>query len=172
MWTVKYYKYLEVFGEPYDGSMTYLETVDGIAIRRLTILEDQTIFSSNVDFALGEGQVDYDHEEDVIPITQQEFEQVWKTHLDRHRTKWNETKEAFPVGIHVAGSIKMFFPQGTIINLSHGATGIADYSQCRASTRPEFMYPKSRITGIAQGYDEVNQWIIIGSPQVHEDVID
>ena len=170
---MKYYKYPDVY-DIYPGpgeKMTYLETEGEVAFRMLTVLEDRYI-SSNIDFDLPDQPCDYESVEDLIPITPQEFDQVWNAHLEIHRAKWNATKKAFSVGMHVTGSIKLFFPQGTIVNLEHDAIGVADYGQCRASTQPEFMYPRHRIMAVVQGYDEANQWVILRSPQVHADRTD
>lgn len=167
---LKYYKHQD-FADVFDGGITYIETDNGCEVRRVTVIKDR-YYSSNVDLHLGEGYVDYDSPEnaDVVPITKQEFDQIWDQHLEAYRDQWNQAKKNYPVGSSVVGYIERFFPQGVIIYFDDHTLGVADHEQCRASTKPEFiMSTQIKITGVVIGYDEVNQWIMVGSPQVHEE---
>lgn len=168
---MKYYKYENVYDHPLGKAMTYLETDRGVAIREITT-NGKSWMGSNVKYppwgvGLPEGQVDYDAIEDVIPITQEEFDGIWKEHLKSREAVWANTKRAYPLQTIVNGHILIFFPQGVIVDLGGEAIGVADYQACNASTKPEFMYPKHRVTALVTGYDEVNQWLVLGSPKVH-----
>ena len=169
---MKYYKYADEYSEIAPG-MVYLETNDGCAIRQITFNGKEYLSSNrkypNGSMGLAEGQTDFDIIEEIIPISKQEFDEIWNTHLAIHQNEWNATKEAYSIGKEVKGVIEIFFPQGVIVDLGGDALGVADYAESRASTTWENMYPWHHITAIVEGYDEVNQWVILGSPQVHKE---
>ncbi len=169
--TMKYYKYWDE-ESPIDGGFTYLETDGGYAIRQITVHADR-FFASNVRYphwglCLAEGHVNYDSIDKVTLISKNEFDEIWQKHLLQHRSQWNKAKQVCRIGSKVEGSIVIFFPQGVIIDLGDDVLGVADYKECKASTKPEFMYPKHKVTAIVEGYDKVNQWVILASPQVYE----
>jgi hypothetical protein len=168
---MKYYKYVDDYSHIAPG-MTYIETEDGWQIRQITCNEEECFASNRKcppwSLMLGEGQTDYDSFDDVAPISKHEFEEVWNTHLANHQAEWESNKVLYPVGKKVTGFILIFFPQGVIVDLGDNALGVADYAACKASIKPEFMYPRHKITATVKGYDEVNQWVVLESPQVHE----
>jgi hypothetical protein len=177
---MRYYKYLDEDGPIGDG-YTFVETDDGWAIRQITVHNDNFL-ASNVRYSpwglcLADQKVDYDElidydEMSPIPITKNEFDEVWNLHLTQRRAIWNKVKKAYKIGSKVEGAILIFFPQGVIVDLGEDSLGVADYVECKASTKPESMYPKHKLTATVGGYDEVNQWIILESPQVHDATID
>lgn len=172
---MKYYKYCNEESQ-IDGGFTYLETDEGYTIRQITVNGDR-FFASNVCYphwglCLTEKYVDYDSIDEVIPVSRSEFDDIWQKHLSQHRLRWNKAKETYGIGSKVQGIIEIFFPQGVIVNLGDDVLGVADYEECRASTKPEYMYPKHKVVAIVDGYDEVNQWVILTSPQVYETRID
>ena len=168
---MKYYKYWDEDSQ-IDGGYTYLETDDGWAIRQITENSGR-FFASNVRYpgwglCLADQKIDHseliDDEPPLIPITKNEFDEVWNLHLSQRRPVWNKLKKAYQVGSRVEGMILVFFPQGVIVALGQHGLGVADYTDSKAVTKPEFMYPKHKITAIVSGYDEVNQWIKLASP--------
>ena len=168
---MKYYKYVDTWVDEPNIATTYVETDDGCEIRHLSVI-DQRFISSNMDLLLGEGQVDYTEVEEAIPIPAEEFIDVWNTYLDKYLPRWTNIKANFPIGFEIVGFIKIFFPQGVIVSLGNNVWGLADYKKCQDScARPEYMSSWHKITGIVRGYDEINQWIMIASPQVHEEEI-
>lgn len=172
---MKYYKYADTednysFVPP--GAMIYIETKNGWTIRQLTC-GDSTIMASNVKhprwgLVLPDQEGDYDSFDEVIPISKEEFDQIWNAHLQAREPKWNAVKQVHPVGMDVNGFIEIFYPQGVIVRLGGDALGVADYQACKASTQPQFMYSLHKVTAVVKGYDEINQWVILDSPQVHE----
>jgi hypothetical protein len=165
---MKYYKY--IFDEDTGGNneIFYHETKDGWTIRQI-IVDGKNWITSNVNLVLADQQIDYDSEPDITPISKQEFDEIWYSCLAPRQAIWGKVKQAYLVGTPVQGFIKIFYPQGVIVNLGGDALGVANYAACKASTKPEFMYSKHKVTAVVQGYDEVNQWIILASPQVYEE---
>jgi hypothetical protein len=166
---MKYYKYDEE--ESPIGGVTYVEAEDGCAIRQLIVNGEQRI-ASNIknppwDLVLPEGEVEYDDIEEVTAISKAEFDDVWEAHLQANQPRWTAVKQSYPIGLRVTGAILMFLSQGVIVDLGENALGVADYIACAASTQPEFMYPKHKVTATVEGYDETNQWVMLGNPQVH-----
>jgi len=169
---MKYYKY--TFDEDIGGNneIFYHETKNGWTIRQIIINEISWITSNVKDsegrLVLADTQLDYDSESDITTISKQEFDEVWHNCLAPRQAMWEKIKQIHSVGESVEGFIEIFYPQGVIVDLGNEALGVADYAACKASTEPKIMYPKHKITAIVQGYDEVNQWVILTSPKVHE----
>src|SRR5205823_1165310 len=104
---MKYYKYEELEDHPLGGGTTYIESEGGGTIRQITA-RDGRYFASNISYppwglVLGEGQVDWDDLDEVIPISASDFEVVWRAHVRQHHDKWEAAKQAYPVGTPVAG---------------------------------------------------------------------
>jgi hypothetical protein len=118
---------------------------------------------------LAEGLFDYDALDDVTPITGEEFDSIWHAHLAAHQSEWAAVKTRNPVGTKVSGFIAIFYPQGVIVELDDGALGVANYAACKASAKARLMSSKQKVTATVVRYDEDNQWLTLGSPQVHEE---
>lgn len=172
---MKYYKYEDNEADYPNTGMTYIEADDGWQVRCVTLVGERYI-SSNVDLLLADAQEDYDNylegnSDDempqIIPITQEEFEQVWQQSLTQHQQAWEMAKALYPIGKAVHGYIRIFFPQGVIASLPNQVLAVADYAACKASTTPDhIMSSRNKITGVVSGYDELNHWLILSSPQV------
>jgi hypothetical protein len=169
---MEYYKYHDEYSD-IAPAMTYLEVEGEWALRQITF-NGERYLTSNVDMDLPEKEADYHalvEEGEVIPISKQEFDSVWNAHLALRQNQWETAKRAYPIDKAVQGSLKLFFPQGVIVNLDGGVLGVADYQACRASTTWENMYPRHKITAVVSGYDEINQWIVLASAQVHAEEV-
>lgn len=175
---VRYFKYPD--DESLIGGTTYAELRDGVYIRQITV-NGVDVIASNFkhpkwSICLAEGKVDIEEllkpPEWIHSITKQEFDDIWNAHLVRRQTIWDQVKQVYPVGLNVQGAILIFFPQGAIVDLGGDAIGVADYNACRASTKPEFMYTRHKITAVVKDYDEVNQWVILDSPHVYAERIE
>lgn len=156
---------------PIGEGIIYLEVMEGYPVRQITVTDTQRL-SSNRDFMMGHGQTDFDEVEEALPISKEEFDLVWSRHLEAHREEWERAKDRYPIGTPVEGVLKVFFPQGVIVELEQTVHGVAEYQACRDSTPPMNLYPGHEVTGVVKGYDEINQWIILNRPQVGEVVID
>jgi hypothetical protein len=171
---MKYYKYRDEFS-PIAPGTEYVETDKGWPIRQIAFNGKEYIASNRRHplwgLTLGDQQVDWDAIDEVSSISKQEFEKIWNAHLANHQVEWDAIKKAHPNGKEEQGFIVVFFPQGVIVDLGDNTLGLADYSTCLASTIPEYMYSKHKVTAIVGGYDEVNQWIVLESPQVHKENI-
>ena len=168
--TRKYYKYVDTYGPP-NGTV-YFESENGWVLRQ-TMVGDHEIIASNVKhpiwgLGLADQQGDYDAIEEVIPIAQAEFDQVWAEHLYQHQAQWAEAKLCHLLGALVHGKIEIFYPQGVIINLSDTALGVANYAECKNALGAKNMYIRIAVTAVVIGYDEVNQWIQLGIPYIRD----
>jgi hypothetical protein len=174
---MRYYKYPEEGDPEPGGGLTYSETDDGCAFRQITVNGNDYIASNRPHppwgFCLADQQIDYDALGDAVTeISPAEFEAIWQQHLSKYQDQWLVSKQLYPPGTAVQGWIEIFFPQGVIVNLGDGTFGVANYAQCRASTVPGAMYPHHKVTAIVSGYDEANQWLVLGQPQVYNERID
>lgn len=167
---IRYFRCTYPF-EDLDIDVEYYEMLGNGALRQLTIMNGKP-FSSNIDLHLASSSFEIsENEEHVDRITQEEFDAVWNANLDKHRPHWENAKALYPVGTQVTGLLKRFFPQGAIVQL-RDALGVADSRQCRESFGSDVMGTGYRTTAVVEGYDEVNQWIILRSPQVHREQLE
>ncbi len=174
---MKYYKYSNPEITDEEIATDYIEVDGNLALRQLSVLEHYDI-SSNVDLLLMDQPFEYEeivayaHANDIvpIPIEADEFKAVWERHLQRNEARWHAAKKSFPINTPVVGCMAIFFPQGAIVELAVRVFGVTDYVQARASASPDFIMRTGwQISGIVTGYDETNQWIQLGSPQIHAD---
>jgi hypothetical protein len=151
---------------------TYIEIEDGYAIKQITKTPNKYIASNRKDneqhFYLAEGLIDINEiiEWGGSEIDDRQFFIIWNKYRNENIDKWNQAKESYPIGAEIKGLIEVFYPQGVIINVSEDVIGIADYYQCRESTKPENLYPQHKIIGKVVGYDEINMWLVIDNPMV------
>ena len=170
---MKYYKYPNPYITDDEIATEYIEVRDNVIMRQLSVFEHYCI-SSNVDLFLADQPFEYDDikdwDEEIVTIATDEFNAVWQKHLQHHEAKWIESKKSFPINKPVIGCIKIFFPQGIIVQLGQQTLGVTDYIQARATASPGFiMQTRYQIAGIVTGYDEANQWIELSSPQIYAD---
>lgn len=170
---MKYYKYHDAH-TPIDGGITYIEVIDGYAYRQITVNDDKYIMSNikvqELDW-LAEGEIKLDSTDEIIGISKEEFESIWNSHLNYHQSQWEHTKQRYKIEKSVTGYIQVFYPQGVIITLDEESLGVADYKECRATAKLEWMSPGYRVTALIDGYDEVNHWLILKEPRVYGDRI-
>ncbi len=171
---MKYYKYPNPYITDDEIAIEYIEVDREIIMRQLSVFAHHYI-SSNVDLRLADQPFEYEeiadpHAEGIVVITDDEFNAVWQEHLRRHETRWTESKKLFPINRTVIGCMKIFFPQGIIVQLGQRAVGVTDYWQACATAHPGFIMGTGyQIASIVTGYDETNQWIELGSPQIYTD---
>jgi len=170
---MKYYKYPNPYITDDEIATEYIELDGETIMRQLSVFEHYYI-SSNVDLALADQPFDEDmiddYGEEIVSITVDEFNAVWQQPLRHHEARWTEAKKSFPINKPVMGCMKIFFPQGIIVQLDQQVFGVTDYWQARATASPGFSMQTGRqIAGIVTGCDETNQWIELGSPQIYED---
>jgi hypothetical protein len=170
---MKYYKFRDDDDEVgMVDAITYVETETGVHIRQITtngrLYLASNIVQSDGIMYLPDKAIDYDSiGDEVAPISREEFDAIWQSYLATRQEQWNQVKRTYTVGKYVEGFLELFYPQGVIVNLGNNDLGIADFVACRASTKPQFMYPRHKITAVVSGYDEENQWVVLDSPQVH-----
>ena len=168
-----YYKYDDKYS-PIGSGITYVETNEGLAYRQITVNGEKFMMSNFSDpewgLILPEGEFAPRDDEAKI-ITKQEFDGVWSSHLMRHQVKWNNTKQKYPTGTEITGYIQIFYPQGVIVNLDEHSLGVANYAECRASAKPEWMYPGYRVAAIVADYDELNHWLVLEKPNVYGEIL-
>lgn len=175
---MKYYKYSNSAITDEEVATDYIEVDGNLALRQLSVLEHYDI-SSNVDLILMDQPFEYEeiiaYDSDTddfvpIPIEVEEFNAVWERHLQRNEVRWNAAKKSFPINMPVVGCMAIFFPQGGVVELGERIFGVTDYMQARASASADFiMRTRRQISAVVTGYDEANQWILLGSPQIETD---
>ncbi|MBI4752704.1 MAG: hypothetical protein HY774_29800 [Acidobacteria bacterium] len=170
---MNYYKYTDE--ESLIGQGTrYVEVSNRRAMREVTVNGD-LFLGSNICYPrwgliLAEGAIDYDGIEEITAISPEEFDAVWAKHLMHNAGRWAVIKRAYPIDTQVQGSIAAFFPQGVIVDLGDSSTlGVANYAACKASTNPKGIWAKQQMSAVVQGYDELNHWLVLDKPQVHND---
>lgn len=170
---MKYCKYDDEFSEITPGT-EYLEINEDWANRQIAF-NGKEYLASNYNhpqwgMMLADKEIDYDElvrEGEVTPITKDEFEAVWQAHLALHLAEWEAAKRAYSIGKSVEGSMKIFYPQGVIVDLGN-ALGVADHRACKESAPSGFIMGTGyKISAVVSGYDEENQWVILDSPQVY-----
>jgi hypothetical protein len=171
---MQYYKYPNPYITDDETAIEYIEIDNrGTFMRQLSVFEHYSI-SSNVDLHLADQPLEYedikDEENEIVLIRADEFNTVWRKHLEQHEARWNEAKKLFPINKPVICCMKVFFPQGIIVRLGEQVLGVTDYWQAKATAGAGFhMQTRRQMAGIVTGYDEVNQWIELGSPQIYTD---
>lgn len=159
--------------DEYIRGTTYIEVEDGYAIKQIAVTQNKYIASNRKDvehhYYLAEGLLDVSEmiDDGGSEISEKEFYVIWNKYSEVLIHTWNITKEKYPIGLEVEGKIEVFYPQGVIVSFPENVVGIADYINCKESTQPENLYPHHKITGIVNGYDEENMWLIIVNPKVY-----
>lgn len=138
----------------------YFEVDDEmIAYRQVTLMNDCYKLSIAPEFYLAEGEIEcFEGDED---ISQEQFNEIWDKAVASYRVGWEQVKLDYAPGTLVNGIIKMFYPQGVIIQLSDRAYAVADSEELRTHTRPELMYPGYLVQGVIAGYDDNNLWLVL-----------
>ncbi|GEP63546.1 hypothetical protein CBE01nite_13140 [Clostridium beijerinckii] len=75
-------------------------------------------------------------------------------------------KEYFTKGKEVEGILKVFCPQGVIIELENKTIDIADYEECARNSEAKNLYPNHLVSAKVKDYDEKNMWIILEDARV------
>ena len=170
---MRYYKYKDEYS-PVGGGITYIEIIGNYAYRQITVNGDKYIMS-NIKVQewdwLAEGEFKYDQDDEVEKISKDEFENIWSIHLTYNKTQWENTKQKYKIGSSISGHIQVFYPQGVIITLDENSLGVANYDECRATAKSEWMFPGFRVTAIVGEYDEINHWLILEEPKVYGDIV-
>ncbi|WP_261831042.1 hypothetical protein [Leminorella grimontii] len=145
----------------FDGYRDWIETdEEGWALRQVTIDKNGVVSVSCSEPYLAEHPVDT--ENDCKIITCGEFERIWEDATFSQRNEWNSAKVNYPVGARISGTIKYFYPQGTICGLAAALQGCADTTGIQS----KFLYPGVQISGEVVGYDEQNMWVLLDACEV------
>ncbi|GAA0392876.1 hypothetical protein [Paenibacillus motobuensis] len=130
-----------------------------IAYRQVTVMNDCYRISIAPDFYLAEKEIElFEGDEE---ITQEQFNEIWYKAVAPYRVGWEQVKLDYARGTLVNGSIRMFYPQGVIIQLSDTVYAIADTEELRTHTKPKLMYPGYQVQGTVTGYDDNNFWLTL-----------
>lgn len=154
-------------GKEYD---TYIEIVNGYAERQIMICDDRYIASnredSDMEFFLAEGLIDINELEETEIVSKNEFEEVWSMHSKCLLQEWLRAKEYFTKGKDVSGILKVFYPQGVIVELANKTIAITDYEECARNSEAKNLYPNHLVCARVKDYDEKNMWIILEDAKV------
>lgn len=132
---------------------------NGYAQRQIVCKEGIYVLSCRTD-CLAEGIVDI--ENDCTQISSDLFNEIWEKNSSEIRSIWNTEKVKYPIGSHVDGTIRYFYPQGIIFDLDN-LQGCANFDYCKEMSQPSSLYPSHVISGTVCGYDECNMWILLNN---------
>ncbi|MEK4358568.1 hypothetical protein NYE48_16075 [Paenibacillus sp. FSL M7-1455] len=152
-------KYIQACG--LEEHEVYFFEVDGqmAAYRQVSVVNGHCRVSVAPDFHLIETEVElFEGDEE---ITREAFEGIWQQAVLPYREAWEKAKSLCPPGKNVAGTIRMFYPQGVIIQLDEGAYAVADDPGLRERTPPAWMYPGYRIQGKVERADEALLMLVL-----------
>lgn len=172
---MRYFKYFDDY--IIENGFRYIEIDEnGIAFREVTF-NGNIFVASNIlypfkgMFISDQPYENVEEIEDLENISKDEFEEIWSKSLLQDKAKWESAKMNYPINSEISGSIVCFYPQGVILHLGSGVLGVANYQDCKSSTKPENLYPKHKVIGKVSDYDEQNQWIIVSEPQVYDEIV-
>ena len=177
---MKYYRFLDRFGKLRGGD-TFVELEKGFVMRQISIGAKEEVLASNRKhpihgYYLPTGYIDYAaynqlHASDiesgrvkpVTTIAKKTFDKVWASHLNAYHDAWEMCRHQYPRGDRVVGRIETFYPQGVVIEVAPGVTGVADYNVCR-DILGQTLVPRLGISVKVTGYDELMQWLTLSEP--------
>jgi hypothetical protein len=169
---MRYFKYFDDY--TIENGFRYIEIDEnGTSFREITF-NGNILIASNILYPFkGMFLADqpYEEIEDLEDISNDEFEEIWSKSLLQNKAEWESAKLNYPINSEVSGSIVCFYPQGVILHLVSSILGIANYQDCKNSTKPENLYPKHKVVAKVSGYDEQNQWIIVSEPRVYDEIV-
>lgn len=143
-----------------EGECYYFEVdQDGTAYRQVTVLGDQVLVSIAPHFHVAESAVEW-YEGDQ-EISAESFNEVWTRAVEPYKDAWQRSKAHYAIGVQVQGIIRMFYPQGVIIQLDEECYAVANDASLRKQTNPAHMYPGFVIEGTIGGCDEANFWLVL-----------
>jgi len=143
-----------------EQEILYFEVdVNRTAYRQVYVTENRSFVSIAPDFYLSDQEVEmYDGD---VEITEEAFEKIWKEATGLYRAAWEHVKGTYSLQDSVVGTIRMFYPQGVLIQLSEEGYAVADYDKLRQNTNPAHMYPGYQVQGTIKQYDELNFWLLL-----------
>ncbi|CVI70057.1 hypothetical protein NDGK_01748 [Clostridiales bacterium CHKCI001] len=128
--------------------------IDGYANRQIVIDELKKIHISCLEDCLAEGVIDEnDLEGKTTWLTKKDFDSIWNLVISDYLLIWSQIKIRYPIGKHIKGICKYFYPQGAIIK---GKDYIAVYKGKEKLQLNQYVQLK------VVRYDDVNMWLIVG----------
>lgn len=141
----------------FEDEIYYFEVDDQrVAYRQMVIAEGQSKVSIAPDFMLAEKEVDFEPDEQIGLI---EFEIIWESAISSYRKQWDYYKQQYVPGDSVTGILRMFYPQGCLIQLNEHVYAIADTTTLSEQIVGQPIGVGLTVTGIVSGYDEQNLWV-------------
>ena len=149
----------------FEDEIYYFELDDQrVAYRQIVIAEGQSKVSIAPDFMLAEKEVDFEPDEQIGVI---EFEIIWESAISSYRKQWDYYKQQYLPGDSVTGILRMFYPQGCLIQLNEHVYAIADTTTLSEQMNGQPIGVGLTVTGIVSGYDEQNLWVQLDQCTIH-----
>lgn len=141
----------------FEDEIYYFEVDDQqIAYRQIVVTDTDSKVSIAPDFMLAETEVEYEPDEKIGVI---EFEIAWESAISKYRKQWDYYKQQYLPGDSVTGVLRMFYPQGCIIQLDKHTYAIADRTMLPEQIDGLPLGIGIVIAGRVSGYDEQNLWV-------------
>lgn len=141
----------------FEDEIYYFEVDDQqVAYRQVVVSEGQSKVSIAPDFMLAETEINFEPDEKMGLI---EFEMTWESAISPYRKQWDYYKQQYLPGDSVSGTLRMFYPQGCIIQLNKHVYAIADTTTLPEQIGGQPIGVGLTVTGIVSGYDEQKLWV-------------
>ncbi|MFD1991097.1 hypothetical protein ACFSGI_14065 [Paenibacillus nicotianae] len=149
----------------FEDEIYYFEIDDQqIAYRQMVITDNQSKVSIAPDFMLAETEVEYEPHEKISVV---EFEIAWESAISTYRKQWDYYKQQYLPGDSVTGVLRMFYPQGCIIQLDEHTYAIADRAMLPEQIDGLPLGIGIAVAGRVSGYDEQNLWVQLDQCTIH-----
>ncbi|AUM66890.1 hypothetical protein C0R09_21495 [Brevibacillus laterosporus] len=145
-----------------ENELYYFEIDDRrVAYRQIVVTDnDHYTVSTRPNFKLSEIEIEYADNE---VIDKAEFERLWDFVLEPYKEEWDQIKSEYSLGQEIMGVIEMFYPQGIIIRVNDSVYAVTEYEAVKSQVKPEYLYPGYRISGVINGYDDKNFWLVLAA---------
>lgn len=141
----------------FEDEIYYFEVDDQqIAYRQIVVTDTDSKVSIAPDFMLAETEIEYEPDEKIGVV---EFEIAWESAISKYRKQWDYYKQQYLPGDSVTGVLRMFYPQGCVIQLDEHTYAIADRAILPEQIDGFSLGIGIVIAGRVSGYDEQNLWV-------------
>ena len=130
----------------------WIEINDNNIAYRQIIFSNGAYHVSALEDCLAEGKIiEEEFEENIIEITNEEFEIIWNDSLKSYRQTWNSIKHTYLLNNYITAKLMYFYPQGAIFKIDNIIINYIGNEEVKIHEEL-----KMKIVG----YDDSNMWII------------
>lgn len=122
-----------------------------IAVRQIILSNNQYHISCFED-CLAEGKIIKSQiDAEIIEISNKDFEIIWYSILEEHRSEWIRLKKKYTINSTIKGTFMYLYPQGAIFKNGRILINYKGKKEVKLHSELEM---------IIVGYDEKNMWLI------------